>query len=289
MTRLRESAIKGGQDMSDGSRPNEAQEAFWTAAGQTWVDQRERFEQQAGAHGLAAMDTLGLVAGETVLDVGCGAGTSVLQLAERVGASGSAIGIDISPSMIAGAQSHAVSHGCENATFLVADAMTDDLPPADAAFSRFGVMFFADATTGFANIRRALRDGGRMGFVCWQTPQQNPWASQSLQLATKYVDMPFGGDPTAPSPFSLADKSRIETVMSDAGFSGIEIASREASLILGESADHAVDFLTGLMPPIDGDAAKAYREDLRNLMATWQTDKGIESPSATWIVSARQG
>jgi hypothetical protein len=125
-----------------------------------------------------------------------------------------------------------------------------------------------------------------MAFVCWQTPQQNPWASSSLQLAAKYIDVPFGADPTSPSPFSLADPDRINAVMTNAGFTNVEILSREATLLLGRDVDHALDFLTRIMPQITGDDAQAFRQDLGNLLSTWQTGKGIESPSATWIVSA---
>jgi SAM-dependent methyltransferase len=35
--------------------------------------------------------------------------------------------------------------------------------------SRFGLMFFADPIAGFANLCRALRPGGRLAFVCWQS------------------------------------------------------------------------------------------------------------------------
>jgi len=38
-------------------------------------------------------------------------------------------------------------------------------------------MFFSDPVAAFTNIRRALRPGGRLTFVCWQTPGANPWLS----------------------------------------------------------------------------------------------------------------
>ena len=42
--------------------------------------------------------------------------------------------------------------------------------------SRFGVMFFADAPTAFANLARALRPGGRLAVLVWQRAADNEWS-----------------------------------------------------------------------------------------------------------------
>ena len=62
-------------------------------------------------------------------------------------------------------------------TFQKLDAQTGDLGDDlfDAAFSRFGVMFFSDAVTAFVNIRSWLKPDGRTAFVCWRAPNENPW------------------------------------------------------------------------------------------------------------------
>ncbi len=56
---------------------------------------------QMSPQGLAAMDALGPTRCQTILDVGCGAGQTVLQLAERVGHAGSVIGVDVAPRVLA--------------------------------------------------------------------------------------------------------------------------------------------------------------------------------------------
>jgi hypothetical protein len=43
----------------------------------------------------------------------------------------------------------------------------------NAAFSRFGVMFFSDPAASFINIRRSLRPNGRLAFVCWRALEEN--------------------------------------------------------------------------------------------------------------------
>ena len=57
----------------------------------------------------------------------------------------------------------------------------------DAAFSRFGVMFFSHPVAAFANIRASLKPDGRLAFVCWRPLNENPWmdASRTSTPATR--------------------------------------------------------------------------------------------------------
>jgi precorrin-6B methylase 2 len=72
---------------------------------------REPLDRQLSPLGLRAIDALAPRPGEVVLDVGCGAGQTVLQLAERVGPQGRVIGIDIAPRLIAIARERAARLG----------------------------------------------------------------------------------------------------------------------------------------------------------------------------------
>jgi len=202
-------------------------------------------------------------------------------------------GLDISPTMIEGAEAYAAAHTVTNVSFSVGDAMVERFAgDADAVYSRFGVMFFSDPTAGFADLLRALRPGGRLGFVCWQGPAENPWLVRPLSIAARYVEMPFGADPTAPGPLSLADPERIAAVLDGAGFVDVSVTPRTAPTMLGSSLDDAVDFLSGLMAPIaalaerDPQQAAALRADLIDELADWDGPDGVESPSAVWVVTA---
>ena len=64
---------------------------------QAWAELHELIDRQLSPLGLAAMDTLGLFSGAVVLDIGCGAGQTLLQLADRVGPDGQVIGVDVAP------------------------------------------------------------------------------------------------------------------------------------------------------------------------------------------------
>lgn len=144
---------------------NRVQADFWAAAGSMWTADRDRFDRQVDHHGRAAIDALAPARGERVIDIGCGAGSTTLAIAEAVGPEGHVHGLDISPTMIEGATAFAAGRGVTNATFTVGDAMVEPFDSdTDALFSRFGVMFFSDATAGFANMLTALRPGGRFGL-----------------------------------------------------------------------------------------------------------------------------
>lgn len=274
---------------------NQTQADFWTAAGTMWTALRDRFDSQVNEHGLAAIDALAPAPGETVIDIGCGAGTTTVQIAALVGDGGHVRGLDISPTMIEGAAAHATEEGLENVTFMVGDAMAEPFSAdADAVFSRFGVMFFSDATAGFANILGALRSGGRLGFVCWQSPMENPWVARPLAIAAEFVEIPFGGDPTAPGPFSLGDPERLSSVLGDAGFVDVDIKPHSAPAYLGSDTADAVDFLSKLMPPIvaleaeDPEKAAQLRARVAEEIVDWDGPDGVQAPSAAWIVTARR-
>lgn len=280
--------------MTEIHETNQDQADFWSTAGAMWTALRARFDNQAGDHGTAAIDALAPAAGDRVIDIGCGAGSTTVDLAARVGPSGFVRGFDISPSMIDGARALAEESGLDNVAFDVGDAMVFPFEnDHDGVYSRFGVMFFSDATRGFANMRTALRADGRLGFVCWQTPAQNQWASVPLSIIGQFADMPFGADPTAPGPFSLSDAGRIKQVLTDAGYVDLRIEGHEIGVKLGDSMAEAVDFIFGLMPPAaalranDPETAKEVASALETAFADWEGTDGVRAPSATWIVSAR--
>ncbi|MFL5778998.1 MAG: arsenite methyltransferase [Chloroflexota bacterium] len=108
-----------------------------------------------------------LHAGETVLDLGSGAGADVLISAKRVGPSGRAIGLDMTDEMLALAQRNAAEAGATNVEFV--RGQIEDIPlPAesvDVVISNCVVNLAADKPAVFREIARVLRPGGRMGIT----------------------------------------------------------------------------------------------------------------------------
>jgi ubiquinone/menaquinone biosynthesis C-methylase UbiE len=90
-------------------------------------------------------------------------------------AAGSVLGIDLSSPMLAYARRRAADVGIENASFVHADAQIHAFDPEafDVAISSTGATFFGDLGAGFTNIARALRSGGRLALLTWQSLPAN--------------------------------------------------------------------------------------------------------------------
>ena len=203
---------------------NADQIAYWNAdAGETWAALQKQMDAQLEPHGLRAMEALAPAAGERIVDVGCGSGQTSLALGQAVGRSGAVMGLDISRPLLDLARRRAAESGAANVSFGEADVQTYAFAPAtfDAVFSRFGVMFFADPPAAFANIRRALKPGGRLAFVCWRTPAENIFMTLPYTAAAAQFPPAPPPTPGAPGPFAFADPDRVRHILSSAGFRDI--------------------------------------------------------------------
>ena len=181
--------------MTTNDAPNAEQATFWNEqGGPRWVQMERDLDAQLETLGRALVNHLALRAGERVLDVGCGGGATSLMIAEKV-SPGQVVGVDISAPLVARARERAAQ--VPNVRYELGDAQTFAFDEAsfDVVSSRFGVMFFADPVAAFANLRRALRRGGRIGFVCWRPVRDNPAFSLPMDAA-----LPLLPDPPKPSP-----------------------------------------------------------------------------------------
>jgi ubiquinone/menaquinone biosynthesis C-methylase UbiE len=105
-------------------------------AAEAWAEVAELLDLQLSPLGLRAMEALAPRSGEVIIDVGCGAGQTVLQLAHRVGPEGRVIGVDIAPLLLGVARLRA--EGLSQASFIEGDAVGLDLSEAsiDARVAR---------------------------------------------------------------------------------------------------------------------------------------------------------
>jgi SAM-dependent methyltransferase len=217
---------------------NIEQAEFWSELAPTWLELEDQLEQVGGPPGKLAMDRLGLLPGQRVVDLGCGLGRTTLALAARVRPGGEVVGVDISAEMLARGRDRAAQLGVGNVEFVHADAQVHDFGQArfDAAYSRFGVMFFSDPVAAFANIRRALRPGGALSLVCWQAVFDNDWMLiPGAAVAEVTGTLPPMPGPEEPGPFSLADPARVRAVLGAAGFGSIVITPHADYVVISEN------------------------------------------------------
>jgi SAM-dependent methyltransferase len=103
--------------------------------------------------------------GETVLDLGSGGGIDVLLSARRVGPTGRAIGLDMTPEMLELARRNAAAAGATNVEFVEGTIEAIPLPAAsvDVVISNCVINLAADKPAVLREIARVLRPGGRVG------------------------------------------------------------------------------------------------------------------------------
>jgi len=274
--------------------------AWQDAAGRKWVRLQARTDAQLAPFGHAAQAALEVTAGERVLDVGCGAGQTLLELSERVGSNGQVVGVDVSEPLLARARERVDQSGLGNVELLIGDAAEQRFErPFDAVFSRFGVMFFDESAEAFRNLHAALRPGGRLGFVCWQSLHQNPWAQRLLEA----VQVVAPGQPVPdllaldrPGPFYFAKAEFVEELLSGAGFEDVCMRPLEIDLWFGgaRTLDEAVEYALDIGPAArfvaDGDPERLpeFTRALREAIEPFLSERGVWFPSATWIVTARR-
>jgi SAM-dependent methyltransferase len=273
---------------------NSAQVDYWNAAaGATWARFQEQLDRQIEPLGLEAMRLLALSEREHVLDVGCGCGQSSLQLVERVGAAGAVVGVDVSSPMLEVARRRSSAYPPSRLAFLQADAQVADLgiETFDALYSRFGVMFFADPAAAFGNLRRSLKRGGRLGFVCWRPLQDNPWMQVPLQAALPLLPPITPSDPNAPGPFAFADADRVHSILADAGFRAISAHAFDA-VIGADGLDQSVELALRVGPlgaalREHPDRKTALAGAVRQALSAHLTPRGVQLGAGVWIVLAR--
>ena len=160
---------------------NDEQFDYWNGPeGQHWVDRDTLFDVMLAPFVEPVLDVAAIAGADRVLDVGCGNGATSRAAArarrERSGRRRRHLGADARPGT-----RRAVEEGAGNVEFVHADAQDHDFGAESGIFdvmiSRFGVMFFADPIAAFANLARALRPGGRVAFVCWQSLFANQWVA----------------------------------------------------------------------------------------------------------------
>ncbi len=259
--------------------------AFWTA-------QADLFDGTlANCHGpfLAAA---AIRDSDRVLDVGCGTGQATRDAA-RLAASGSAVGVDLSSQMLALARQTAAAEGVENIEFRYADAQIHPFVSGefDIVMSRMGSMFFGDPVAAFTNLHRALRPGGRLVLLTWQSVADNEWLTEFRAALAVGRDLPTP-PPDAPSPFALADPDRVLGILGAAGFADVTFQGLREPMSFGPDPDDAFQFVSELTSWMRNGLDEAGRESalaaLRTTIADHADDRGVAYESGTWIIQARK-
>lgn len=277
----------------------EAAEAWSGPLFDRFVKYRDLVSDGLGAHGEEALRANPPGRGQRVLDLGCGFGDTSRRLAELVGTEGEVVGLDVAEPFVELARRE--SDGVENLSFAVADVQVGPLGEGfDYAFSRMGLMFFANPVVALRNVRAALAPGGRLCAVVWRRKEDNEWVRRAELVVDEYLDHPEQTEePTCgPGPFSMANADTVSEQLRIAGFEQISLRRCDLPLKIGNDLEHAIEFNMAIGPAGEvlrlwGDRVEEIRPkivaDLRRELADFLGPDGVVAPASTWIVTARAG
>jgi ubiquinone/menaquinone biosynthesis C-methylase UbiE len=283
-------------DAPEGHDQNADQIAYWNGAGgQRWAERQPVQDILLQPVADILIDRAKIKAGERILDVGCGSGSTSFAFAKAVGPSGHVTGVDISAPMLARARE--VTPRGAPVEFILADATVH--PFASDSFdllaSRFGVMFFADPMLSFANMRRAMRRSGRLAFACWREARENPFFMVPLQAVYKHVPKLPQVGPEDPGPFAFASEERVTRILKAAGFSGIAMEPVKLALdvAVGRGLDAAVQGGLQIGPAARAladqppDVVAAAAKSVRDALAPYVKGETVPLDGSIWIVTAK--
>lgn len=273
---------------------NAQQIEYWNGSvGERWALLQERMDLHLAEITEAALRLAAPRRGERVLDIGCGCGTTTFLLAFAVGNAGAAAGVDISVPMLGVARARAAAQNAD-ITFIEADASDYEFQPVfDLAFSRFGIMFFADPVRAFANVRSALAPTGRLAFVCWRSLAENRWAAEPMAAALDLLPPQEPTDPLAPGPFAFADGERVRKILSAAGYDRIAIEPFDARMNMGATLAEAAAEVLNIGPlaraaaDLDDERRDRIRQAVEQVYAKYVSPEGVVPPAACWSVRAK--
>jgi ubiquinone/menaquinone biosynthesis C-methylase UbiE len=180
---------------------------------------------------------------QRILEIAAGTGIVSRAMARRLPDDCAILATDLNQPML----DHAVSQTkAMNVTYGQADAQA--LPFDDGVFDavvcQFGVMFFPDKAAAFAAAGRVLKPGGRYLFNVWDRIEANDFAHMTIETLAKM----FPENPPrflARTPHGFHDKTVIERLLREAGFSRIEIETLAKTSRAPSGREPAIGFCQG--------------------------------------------
>lgn len=268
---------------------NQDQIEYWNGrAGEKWATLQASLDVMLSPVTAELKVRAASVAGQRVLDIGCGTGETC---AIWLDAGAAVTGVDVSAPMLA----VAVERTGGRATLIEADAaLWSGEVRFDMAVSRFGVMFFDAPDAAFANIANNLRPGGRILFSCWRALSENQWVTTPMDAVADLIPTAAPLPRHAPGPFALADSDRLRDILERAGFENVAIAPLDFPVCFTSDggAEAAARFAMQIGPAgaALAQASKVARaiaaERLKVALAPHDKEGLVTLGGAAWVVEA---
>ena len=222
---------------------NAEQRELWNAqTADYWVRHKSALDKLLQPLTDLLLEAADLSGSEQVADIGCGTGATTLQIASALDDGGHVIGIDISKQLIHSAVRTAEKTGVKNVSFIEADA-------ARFAFDKAQDLLIALRSHVFWRPHQSLfplaqNSSARRSAVIGSLvrAEENEWYQFPMQSVEAFSDTHSAPDYDAPGAFTLAKKARVRDILNTAGFTDINLASHQPTLLVGSTVSEAANF-----------------------------------------------
>lgn len=226
--------------------------------------------------------------GDRVIDVACGTGIVGRLVAEKIGKSGSVVGVDLNAGMIEAAHRYS---SVTDADVEWRQGDVTDLPFPDAsfdiAFCQQGLQFFPDKLPALKEIRRVLAPGGSMTLTVWSSVSRvNATIADAL---TRYVSAEAAK--TCLAPFAFRDPVIIKALMVEAGFQEIKMETMVVERRLGPAEESIPSVMAGApyandVATLDRATQDALVKEVGESLNNYRVDDGFVIPQETHLIQA---
>ena len=268
----------------------------WNQSAKGWNDKNAQIRDWLRDSTSAMIEMANIKTGSRVLDVAAGAGDQTLDIAKRVGPSGSVLATDLSPAILEYAKDNAQRAGYSNVETKAVDGENLGVEEAsfDAAVCRLGLMFYPDPAKGLREIFRALKPGSRACTMVFSSPDKNPCVAILVSTAFKHAGLP-PRDPYQPGGLlSLGKPGLIDELFQKAGFSEVATTKVLAPFRLPSAKDY-LDFIRTSAGPIlqilsklDEAGKQAAWAEIEDKLSAFNTASGWEGPNELLLTAGRR-
>jgi len=157
--------------------------------------------------------------------------------------------------------------------------------------SRFGVMFFENSVSAFANLRRAATDDAELCLLAWRGAVDNPFMTTAERAAAPLLPNIPAREPDAPGQFAFANSGRVARILEESGWADIDIQPVDVPCAFPEK--ELVPYFTQLGPlgrvlhEADEPTRARIIQTVRAAFDPYVDGNEIRFNAACWQISAR--